>query len=164
MSDIRRYKMYGFVPRSLSDMQKGIQFGHAVVRYARSYSDTPEYKMWSEFDETFVVLDGGSTNMNPDKYGTLNKIVHTLRDNKLRHQTFYEENIGDQLTAVVMLVDDRVWDREKWPDFVSRSGAGLIDAFFEIDQMKWKEKFSDNKEEAETIAFLRDYLRKFRSA
>ncbi len=35
---------------------------------------------------------------------------------KVQHATFHEPDLGDQLTAVVFLVDERVWNLDKWPD------------------------------------------------
>ena len=45
--------MYGLVPYNLSDIQKGIQFGHAVV----------EHMLWSETDESYAARLGGRKNV-----------------------------------------------------------------------------------------------------
>ena len=45
--------MYGLVPYNLSDIQKAIQFGHAVV----------EHMLWSETDESYAARLGGRKNV-----------------------------------------------------------------------------------------------------
>lgn len=163
MKDERRYKMTGWTARSLSDKQIGIQFGHAVVRYIKKNFSMPQCTKWIEFDETFVILNGGSTNNNPERLGELNLIVETLKQNRIIHETFTEINIGDQLTAVVILVDDRVWDRKKWPDFTSTS-LPEQEFSYKMELEEWKNRFSDCKDKIDEILFLRNFLPKFRSA
>ena len=163
MKDERRYKMTGWTARILSDKQIGIQFGHAVVRYIKRNFAMPQCTEWIEFDETFVILNGGSTNNNPDRLGELNLIVETLKQNRIIHETFTEVNVGDQLTAVVILVDDRVWNRKKWPDFTP-TVLPEQEFLYKMEFEGWKNKFSDYKDKIDEILFLRSFLPKFRSA
>lgn len=120
-----QYRMYGLVPYNLSPIQKGIQFGHAVVEYMRDCykSEYPGVlnpcEKWADNDKTFIILNGGTTNNTSGKLGTLNKHVHWLLDNDFICSHFSEPDLGDQLTAVVFLVDERVYDRVKYPDFKS---------------------------------------------
>jgi hypothetical protein len=109
------YRMYGFVPYQLSGIQSGIQFGHAVVEYQLKFGKTAEYEKWSKQDKTFIVLDGGTTNDNPYRLGSLNKITTDLSELGLKYVTFREPDLGDQITSVVFLLDERVWDKEKYP-------------------------------------------------
>lgn len=167
--------MYGLVPYNISDKQKGIQFGHAVTRFGRALTKEKSpllkaYNHWADHNETFIILDGGTTNVNRDRLGTLNQHVRTLNSNGVRNETFYEPDLGDQLTAVVFLVDDRVWDREAWPDFefpsAKERGGLSIDEWAETDPIyqKWKKKFSRNAKEADQIVWLRKYLRPLKLA
>jgi len=112
------YRMYGLVPYNLSPIQQGIQFGHAVVEYALKHDRQPDYQKWAVFDKTFIILNGGTTNKNAESvhYGTLNQARWSLVDNGIETAAFYEPDLGDQLTAVVFLVDERVWNRDKYPD------------------------------------------------
>lgn len=116
------YRMYGLVPYNLSPIQQGIQFGHAVVEYGllygRGHTDSP-YFQWAINDKTFIILNGGTTNpkKNSKFYGTLNQARDVLRDMKVQYESFYEPDLGDQLTALVFLVDERVWNTEKYPPY-----------------------------------------------
>lgn len=118
-----RWRMYGLVPYNISPIQQAIQYGHAIVEYAdhvmsRRVNDIPYYT-WARRDKTFVILNGGTTNAHPETPGTLNLHVEMLNVMDVPNATFYEPDLGNQLTAVVFLVDERVWDKESYPDFVS---------------------------------------------
>ncbi len=180
----RTYRMYGFVPYNLSPIQQGIQFGHAVQEYNNQVIETlvekmrglileprdqkllVEFENWSNRDKTFIILNGGTTNsrrFDGNYIGTLNQLVETVKENEINHATFFEPDLGDQLTAIVFLVDDRVFDRENWPDY---SGAYYTDGKtpIESEYWEWKMKFADTEKEADQIVFLRGWLPKFRLA
>lgn len=113
------WRMYGLVPYNISPIQQGIQFGHAVVEYADSNFNYVPYKVWSKKHKTFIILNGGTTNKNKKSkhYGTLNQHLDTLKKNGIKVATFYEPDLGDQLSAIVFLVDNRVWDKKKYPSW-----------------------------------------------
>lgn len=125
-----KYRMYGLVPYNISPIQQGIQFGHAVVEYSIGrYGSHDDYKQWAKEDKTFIILNGGTTNDNEERLGSLNKSVRRLEDICIPYATFNEPDLGDQLTAVVFLVDDRVWDKEKYPEYdlhIDLEGIGEI--------------------------------------
>lgn len=141
MNDKLELRMYGLVPYNLSPIQQGIQYGHAVQEYnnnifelAKDYYngslDTPskqemwKFEQWRREDKTFIILNGGTTNINVNRLGTLNSHKQVLKENGIFFADFHEPDLGDQLTAVVFLVDERVFNREKYPDF--------------FDYVKWK--------------------------
>lgn len=169
--DKRSYRMYGLVPYNLSPIQQGIQFGHAVVEYGlHNYTDD-DYQEWANNHKTFIILNGGTTNLGyqHNNKGTLNQYLDELVIEGIKVSTFYEPDLGDQLTAIVFLVDDRVWDREKYPDFVpdweshnDEKILGGVDVETQYDN--WVRKFSKDEEEQRKIVFLRDYLKQFRLA
>lgn len=183
--DKRTYRMIGLVPYNLSPIQQGIQFGHAVQEYnnevldllmASSYRGLilnqedkqilSEFEKWARIDKTFIILNGGTTNTHiiGDKFvGTLNQHLESLNKKEIKLSTFYEPDLGDQLTAIVFLIDDRVFDRESWPDY---SGLYLADGKTPeaSEYKKWKMKFSKNEKEADKIIFLRDWLKNFKLA
>lgn len=153
----REYRMYGLVPYNISPIQQGIQFGHAVVEYGLEFSETPEYQTWAKRDKTFIILNGGTTNNTAFIKGTLNNHYFTLTDRCIRVGEFHEPDLGDQLTAVVFLVDDRVWNKVAWPDF--DDDKDIAETYYE-----WKMKFAETEREADQIVFMRDFLKQFRFA
>jgi hypothetical protein len=151
-----RYRMYGLVPYNISPIQQGIQFGHGVVDYGMKYATAPEYLRWATIDKTFIILNGGTTNDKFDMksglpFGTLNQHALMLHNRGVRIQIFNEPDLGDQLTAVVFLVEERVWDKKMYPD--------LTDSVFDED---WTEGIEEK--ELNKILFLREFLSQFRLA
>ena len=135
-------RMYGLVPYQLTGIQQGIQFGHSKDQYTahiieqimnwnisletrqKFYPDVNDdesifknYIDWLKNWKTYIVLNGGTTNSNVERIGTLNKHLQTLKDNGIFCSEFYEPDLGDQLTSVDFIVDERVFLREKYPDF-----------------------------------------------
>jgi len=129
------YRMYGLVPYNISPIQQGIQYGHslqefnnAIIDYILSDSFSLEDENWKQFDswrklhKTFIILNGGTTNKQSDivtgePLGTLNQHALRLTENEVKIATFNEPDLNDALTAVVFLVDERVFDKKKYPDF-----------------------------------------------
>ncbi len=168
------YRMYGIVPYNLSPIQQGIQFGHAVVEYGQNsrYLQPHEaiYNKWATKDKTFIILNGGTTNINPEKLGTLNQNLAALYFNGILTSEFYEPDLGDQLTAVVFLVDERVFNRTLYPDFQeeklpygtrkpSKKAETELEERNEANYQKWVEKIGGPKN-----AFLREFLKPLRLA
>ena len=116
-------RAYYFVPYNISDKQKGIQAGHAGWRYARRFSaDNPEVWDFVDNHETTIILDGGTTNSRRDfdgiALGTLNQIADSLLENDIPFAHFEEPDLNDALTALCFLADERVFNREDYPNFV----------------------------------------------
>lgn len=171
MAERLEQRMYGLVPYNISPIQQGIQFGHAVVEYGLSYghkSDDP-YLQWARNDKTFIILNGGTTNNrtnhilggttnnNKECFGTLNNAQIRLYSMGVRNESFCEPDLGDQLTAVVFLVDERVWDREKYPEF---------NKFLEVDHTNlekdyYKQLFGKDYED---VLEMRDFLSQYKLA
>lgn len=116
-----KYRMYFFVPCNISEIQKGIQAGHAALEYAFLYGDTDEYKSFIVNDKTWIILNGGTTRSGVWKsdlgLGSLNEASQLLYDNNIPLATFSEPDLNFALTAVCFLADERVWDFETYPDF-----------------------------------------------
>ena len=156
--------MYGLVPYNISPIQQGIQFGHAVVEYGLAFGYGTPYQQWAKQDKTFIILNGGTTNNNMtgthEYKGTLNKAEDELVGMEIPIATFHEPDLGDQLTAVVFLVDERVYDKEKYPDAtlfyekeVTEETMLLMDNFKNVHGDDW-----------EMIAKMQCFLSKFRLA
>jgi len=169
------YRMYGLVPYNLSPIQQGIQFGHAVVEYGRAVKDIhiPEriYNKWADIDKTFIILNGGTTNDREDYLGTLQVSRNSLIEEKVLFSEFREPDLNDALTGVVFLVDERVFNRTLYPDFVGNPYPwGYNKKPTEKQFSKWEAENTKNYESwVEKIggkqnAFLREFLRGFKLA
>ena len=119
-------RMYGLVNYQLTGIQKGIQFLHGVVEYSQMVNriggeTLSIYNDWANDHKTVILLNGGTTNHRTKDdgfpFGSLNQHVITLDENKVDFATFHEPDLGDQLTSVVFIVDERVFNRKKYPDF-----------------------------------------------
>ena len=110
-------RMYGFTPYIISDIQKSIQFGHAVVEYGLENFNTDEYQNWARNHKTFIILNGGTSNhVDPEYVGTMENIVEELKANDIKFATFNEPDLNDMLSAIVFIVDERVFNRKKYLD------------------------------------------------
>ena len=154
-------RMYGLVPYNISPIQQGIQFGHAVVEYGRLCDGIKKqqalYNDWADNWKTFIILNGGTTNTKTSlsdgmPLGSLNKHMFTLLEIGIPFATFYEPDLGDQLTAIVFIIDERVFNKTKYPDPV------LMDEF----ETDWTEGIKE--EELDRIFKLREFLSNFRLA
>jgi hypothetical protein len=134
-------RMYGLVPYQLIGIQKAIQYGHSTDQYTAHiiehimnsfididvrkkyypYATSDEsivstYIDWLKNWKTYIILNGGTTNTNPLRLGTLNKHLETLKLNGVFCSEFYEPDLGDQLTAITFIVDERVFNKEIYPN------------------------------------------------
>ena len=138
-------RMYGIVPYNISDIQKGIQFGHGVVEYGQMVKrEKPDvefletngqrinnlmtptisslYNDWADNWKTFIILNGGTSNHSQNRYhegeftGTMEGHLVTLDEIGIPNATFYEPDLNDMLSAVVFIVDERVFNRKKYLD------------------------------------------------
>lgn len=171
----RKWRMYGLVPYNISPIQQGIQFGHAVVEYGLYANEAQgntlkDYLDWANNDKVFIILNGGTTNKAPivqsvnDFKGSLNNHLARLEENGLPLSTFYEEDLGDQLTAVTFLVDERVWDTDTYLDF---DYALHHDPEMKLTDMKFrKERYIRwlNEIGGKQNEFLREFLKQFELA
>ena len=162
-------RMYGLVPYNISPIQQSIQFGHAVVEYGLENFQDDMYQDWAKNYKTFIILNGGTTNTNPNCLGTLNLHVETLKNMGIKTAKFYEPDLGDQLTAVVFILDERVFDKKKYPDYITNYSLPLIDSdvrdyIQDGNYNKWKTQFNDTEDNIEKIIELRKFISDFRLA
>lgn len=125
--------MYGLVPYNISPIQQAIQFGHAVVEYGQKMKYLGEhnqslnqtYNDWADNWKTFIILNGGTSNHSQNRYhkiegeftGSMENHGAELMANGITIATFYEPDLNDMLSAIVFIVDERVFNKEKYPDF-----------------------------------------------
>lgn len=123
MRDKLELRMYGFVPYNISEIQKAIQFGHAVVEYGQMCKKEDivlenNYNDWADNWKTFIILNGGTSNhIDPEYVGSMETIVDDLKENNIVFSTFNEPDLNDMLSAIVFIVDERVFNRKKYLDF-----------------------------------------------
>jgi hypothetical protein len=168
------YKMYGLVVNHIcGTIHAGIQLAHAIVDYSRNVSGTPLekiYNKWADEDKTIIILNGGSTNTNHNFLGDINKHYNNLIDNNIFIQPFYERDLGDQLVAICFLVDERVWKKELYKDFIpeslpfsnknsSEKVLSQLEAKNNKNYEQWLQKIGGVNN-----AFLRDFLKHLRKA
>jgi len=191
-------RMYGLVPYNISPIQQAIQFGHAVVEYGQkmkylgehNQSLNTQYNDWADNWKTFIILNGGTSNHSINRYhstdepfvGSMESNLITLEQNNVEVATFYEPDLNDMLSAIVFVVDERVFNRKKYPDFgdwvIDNYGDLLItdDPYETRKSIINKLRESTNKEDqkvyktwvnfvgGEKNVFLIDFLRNFRLA
>ena len=184
------WRMYGLVPNNISSIQGAIQYGHAVQEFNNLMVDGTSimqsvnfdselllsnltgFNKWRKKDKTFIILNGGTTNDSIyDKfYGSLQKSRDTLYENEVLFSEFYEPDLNNTLTAVVFLVDERVFDRVTYPNFEkevlpwsktkpSEKKLKELEERNAVNYEKWVEKVGGPRN-----AFLREFLPKFKLA
>jgi hypothetical protein len=183
-------RMYGLTNYQLTGIQKGIQFLHGAVEYSQMVNRVGGellniYNDWANNHKTVILLNGGTTNhRNNDDglpFGSLNNHVLTLDENRIDFATFNEPDLGDQLTAVVFIVDERVFNRKKYPNFedwvIENYGELVKTDYYTSSYMLAQQiKNSDSKRDkkvydewvkligGEKNIFLRDFLKNFKLA
>lgn len=180
-------RMYGFVPYNISEIQKGIQFGHAVVEYGLDNFHSIEYLDWAKYWKTFIILNGGTSNHSVNRYheieeeyiGSMESLLEELKSNDVTLATFFEPDLNDMLSGVVFIIDERVFNRKKYLDFgdwfIETHGDFLFDRLIQpnkLDRMRREGYFESTDDEKEKIfykewvdyvggeknVFLRDFL------
>jgi hypothetical protein len=112
-----KYRMYFFVPYNISDIQKGIQAGHASIEYTIQYGRLEDFRSWYINDKTWIILNGGTTRYSQEDCGSMNQIAESLLDNGIKYVLFQEPDLNNALSSICFLADERVWDKEKYPDW-----------------------------------------------
>ncbi len=111
-------RMYIFVPQNISEIYKGIQAGHAALEYANTYHDKPLFKDFIENHKTWIILNGGTTNNSLVTPGTMQDIYASiLEHNTIDISNFNEPDLNDALTAICFICDERVFNKEDYPDW-----------------------------------------------
>ena len=157
MQTVLRQRMYSFVIYQLSGIQAGIQTGHATNEYQLKFGAFKEYKQWVKKDKTVILLNGGTTNQSnalSTETGTIQKYLQFLKFLKVKATPFYEPDLNNAMTAISFLVDERIWDRENYPD-----------PKFRLDFVTPDEKTKALKKMyGKEVAELREFLSEFKLA
>ena len=165
-------RMYGLVPYNLSPIQQGIQFGHSVVEYGLNHFNEKEYQDWAGLNKTFIILNGGTTNLNYDRPGSLNKHSNYLESIGVKIARFHEPDLGDQLTAICFILNEKVFNKNLYPDYVNETEEDvdlvwsdeLNEMVLEEDYEDWKMTFNEDEETTSRIIKIRQFLKPLRLA
>ena len=185
-------RMYGLVPYNISPIQQAIQYGHAVVEYGQMVKNnsTEEYDDWADNWKTFIILNGGTSNHSVNRYGTEDFVgsmethLATLEENGIRLATFFEPDLNDMLSAIVFIVDERVFNKKVYLEFGDWVMENHMDYLTDnliapnkIEKMRKSGYFEDASPREKRIydewkdfvggdknVFLRDFLNGFRLA
>jgi hypothetical protein len=170
------YKMYGLVPYNISDTQKGIQFDHAKDNYVVEYGTDVRYKRFLEEWKTTIILNGGTSNeghtirhgfRDITYIGTMQEHLITLKNNNIKVSTFYEPDLNSMLSAIVFLVDERVFNKKLYPDFtfdeLPENVSNLEASKWEIDKVHSYQKWV-SLVGGESNVFLREFLKDMKLA
>ncbi len=159
-------RMYGLVPYNISPIQQAIQFGHAVVEM--SLDQTDEYFDWAANWKTFIILNGGTSNDNPNFPGTMQHHLEILKEKEISHAIFNEPDLNNMLSAIVFLVDEQVFNKEDFPDFsdylkniyidIAEQSEEELKETFRLDWFDWRDVIGEKN------VFLREFLKQFKLA
>lgn len=158
MEKTEKYRMYFLTPYSLSNIQKGIQCGHAALEYAYKYSDDDDFQRFVKYDKTWIVLNGGVSNhqyhdFNSDKplsntnwtkvsfddnnlktIGTMEQHWNFLQENKIKATYFLEPDANNMMTSICFLVPNEVFNGKSFPDWIKTN-----ETINEVDKIKLRE-------------------------
>lgn len=104
-------RLYGFVPYNISAIQAGIQYGHSAIEYSLNYFSDEDYQDWARNWKTFIILNGGTSE-------TMKLHLESLKSAGIKHASFNEPDLNDMLTGITCLVNEKVFNRDKYPDFL----------------------------------------------
>jgi hypothetical protein len=185
-------RMYGLVPYNISEIQKGIQFGHAVVELCQKLRSHEEwryelakYDEWANNWRTFIILNGGTSNHSTNRYqcdgfeGTMEQYLKYLQELEVTTGEFYEPDLNDMLSAIVFIVDERVFNKKDFPDFpefIRRNYISMIEGDYSLEEAARRIKESEYPQDqkvykkwlsiigGEKNEKLREFLKNFRLA
>ena len=149
------YRMYCFVERHLSALDKGIQLAHSIVEYGNIKDKSDEYSIWSHRDKTIIALNGGTVN-------DLKQLEIDLTKNGICHSIFLEEDLNNAITCISVLVDDRVFDRTRYPNFLESGGPDVLTFCLMATKEKYEQWLKNIG--GEKNRYLRELLEKYHLA
>jgi hypothetical protein len=142
--DELEYRMYFLVMYNISPIQQGIQALHAAIEYANMFAKLPDYQQWSTRDKTVIILNGGTSTTMKNHYLKI----------PINSVAFHEPDLNGSMSAIAFILDERVWDKEKYPDLTNPEDFGSP----RIVNL-WQESIG-----GENNAFMRDFIKQFRLA
>ena len=125
MKENLELRMYYLTMYNLSQIQIGIQAGHAKDEYSLKFGKSFDYIEWINNHKTYIILNGGTSNDGnrsfykmPKQLGTMEQHLIALKKNKIKCTPFYEPDLNYSLSAIAFIVDERVFNKAEYPNFV----------------------------------------------
>ncbi len=161
-------RMYSLVLYNISPIQQGIQAYHATIEATQNFNEKhtmyeDEFNNWAKNWKTVIILNGGTTTTMTEHY-------KTLVDNDIQCNKFHEPDLNNSLTAISFIVDERVFNKEKYPDYIDhdleyKRKCGIIGlSMNDIHNQDFKYKLWLKSIGGEQNTFLRTFLSKFKLA
>lgn len=123
LMNIPEQRMYFLVMYNISDIQKGIQAGHALQEYNLLYGDDLDFKGWAYLHKTFMVMNGGTCNVDgvnayndSFSFGSMEQHISDLMGFGVKCAPFYEPDLNNSMSAIAFLVNESAWNQEKYPN------------------------------------------------
>ncbi len=117
-------RMYSLNLYNISPIQAGIQSGHSNSEYIFTHFHDEDLQDWGKNWKTVVLLNGGTSNSGKESYygyapakGSMETHLETLKNNDVKVVPFYEPDLNYCLSSMSFIVDERVFNRRKYPDF-----------------------------------------------
>lgn len=124
------YRLYSLVPYNISPIQAGIQALHSSIEYSQLYFSDEDYQNWASVWKTVIILNGGTSD-------AMKLHLESLKNASIKHSSFNEPDLNDMLTGITFLVNEKVFNREKYPDFLkyleNRAPEHFFDKNFKIN-------------------------------
>lgn len=144
-------RMYALVLRQLDGINKGIQVAHACMEYAEKYHDRDDWKQYVNTDKTMIVLNGGVTQDLIDVVTQLNILNHPYAE-------FREPDLGNVITAIVFILDEQIFNKKDYPNFVDFFVDNYFSKEIRIDLEEAKKIWTDEVMGGETNVALREII------
>jgi hypothetical protein len=82
-----------------------------LVEYSQLYYNDDNYQDWAKNWKTVIILNGGTSE-------TMKLHLESLKSAGIKQSSFNEPDLNDMLTGITFIVDERVFNKEKYPDFL----------------------------------------------
>lgn len=178
-------RMYSLVPYNLLGIQMGIQHEHAVVqnvvnnvieKILDGEEMDPKFVLWATEWKTSILLNGGTSNEGHmvrhgfrDVWyvGSMQQTLEKLKEAGINVSTFYEPDLNSMLTGISFIVDERVFNKRLYKDYVETPYDVEADGVDEESIRRWEDNNAMNramwvkKIGGEKNDFLRTFLKGF---
>lgn len=146
-------RMYTLVPYNLLGIQMGIQHEHAVVQHFLNnvhcpHPDSRRVERWAKEWKTSILLNGGTSNeghwveqgFGKVWYvGSMQKHLEKIAATGIKYSTFYEPDLNSMLTGISFILDERVFNKKLYPDYVELPFDPETDGVDEFTIRNWED-------------------------